>query len=82
MTPITVMDDAPDQGRHRRRIAGPTAEDLAWQSRAVPRLVPAATLAIVPIQPDALSIAPITVLPVTPPDPIAIGAIDSRAGGR
>jgi hypothetical protein len=72
---------APSVQRHRH-VSAPTAEDLAWQARAVPRLPRADTLTIAPIQPNALSIAPITVLPVAPPDPIALGAVDSRAGGR
>ena len=35
-----------------------------------------------PIQPSALSISPITMEPIAPPDPIALAPIDSRAGGR
>jgi hypothetical protein len=57
-------------------------EDPAWRARAIPRLVSADALVMDRIQPNPLSIAPITVEPIAPPDPIALAAIDSRAGGR
>lgn len=76
---ITVVIGTGGAGRRKPAV---TAEDLAWQARAVPRLVPANALSIEPIQPAALSIAPITMEPVARPDPIALGAIEARAGGR
>ena len=57
-------------------------EDPAWRARAIPRLETADALALGRIQPIALSIAPITMEPIAPPDPIALAPIESRAGGR
>jgi len=66
---VPVVPDVPDV----------PVEDPAWRARAIPRLVSADPLVMERIQPNPLSIAPITVEPIAPPDPIALAAIDSRA---
>jgi len=76
------VESAVAVGRVKPGVPVVSAEDLAWQSRAIPRLAPAESLAIPSIQPNALSIAPITMEPVAQPESIALAAIDSRAGGR
>jgi hypothetical protein len=80
---VQAADAAPPapRARHSPRVAQMSAEELAWLSRAVPPLPPADPLVLPAIQPDALSIAPITVDPIMS-DRLELTPIDSSPGGR
>jgi hypothetical protein len=79
---VPVVPVVPVVPAFAQATAGKPVEDPAWRARAIPRLETADALALGRIQPIALSIAPITMEPITPPDPIALAPIESRAGGR
>jgi hypothetical protein len=81
--PLQAVDQLETSRRPTRvhLIPRVSAEELAWRARAIPPLPPAQPLQVDSIQPQPLSIAPITVHPIVS-DPLTLAAIDVRTGGR
>ena len=79
---IAVTSERPPRRAPQRAVEDAmSADERAWQLRRLPALPQAEPLALDPIQPERVSIAPIGVDPIVM-DPLAVPPVGTRAGDK